>query len=280
MKIGLVLEGGAMRGMFTAGVLDVFLSEAIRVDGIVSVSAGALFGVNFLSRQVGRALRYNQRFLQDKRYISLQSWIKTGNIVNKDFAFYQVPFTLDPFDNQAFMQSSIDFYATVTNVETGQAEYLKIDDVFAQIEALRATSAMPYMSEIITYQGKQYLDGSIADGIPFAKARSLGYDKLIVVLTRPLAYRKTPSRLWLSKLVYRHYPNLICTMAQRYRHYNQQVEEIIRLHQAGELFVIRPSQTLPIKRLEKDPQKIQSMYELGVNDARNALSALQDYLTS
>lgn len=269
-----------MRGMFTAGVLDVLLAEKIRVNGIVSVSAGALFGVNFPAGQLGRAVRYNQRFLGDKRYISLQSWLKTGNVVNKAFAFYQVPFSLDPFDNQAFKQSPIDFYATVTNVESGQAEYLKIDDVFAQMEALRATSAMPYFSEIIEYQGKRYLDGSIADGIPFSKAQALGYDKLIVVLTRPLDYRKQPSRSWLSRVVYRKYPQLLATMANRYRHYNQQVENVIRLNQAGELFVIRPSKTLPIKRLEKDPQKIQAMYELGVSDARNGLSALKNYLTN
>lgn len=268
-----------MRGMFTAGVLDVFLAEGISVDGIVSVSAGALFGVNFPAGQAGRALRYNQRFLGDKRYISLQSWLRTGNIVNKDFAFYQVPFSLDPFDNQAFQQSAIDFYATLTNVETGRAEYIKIEDVFAQMEALRATSALPYMSQIIEYQGKKYLDGSLADGIPFAKAQALGYDKLIVVLTRPLDYRKKPSHTWLSRMVYRQYPQLLATMANRYRHYNQQVEEIIRLNQAGELFVIRPSQTLQIKRLEKEPHKIQTMYELGVSDARNALIALKQYLT-
>lgn len=278
MKIGLVLEGGAMRGMFTAGVLDIFMAEGISVDGIVSVSAGALFGVNFPARQAGRAIRYNQRFLRDKRYISLQSWLKTGNIVNKDFAFYQVPFSLDPFDNQAFKQSSVDFYVTVTNVKTGQAEYLKIEDVFAQMEALRATSAMPYMSELIEYQSKKYLDGSIADGIPFLQAQALGYDKLIVVLTRPIEYRKAPSRSWLSRLVYRHYPRLLATMANRYRYYNQQVEEIIRRHQAGELFVIRPSQTLPIKRLERNPQKIQAMYDLGVSDARQALEPLKRYL--
>ncbi len=268
-----------MRGMFTAGVLDVFLAEGISVDGIVSVSAGALFGVNFPAGQTGRALRYNQRFLGDKRYISLQSWLRTGNIVNKDFAFYQVPFSLDPFDNQAFQQSAIDFYVTLTNVETGRAEYIKIEDVFAQMEALRATSALPYLSQIIEYQGKKYLDGSLADGIPFAKAQALGYDKLIVVLTRPLDYRKKPSHTWLSRMVYRQYPQLLATMANRYRHYNQQVEEIIRLNQAGELFVIRPSQTLPIRRLEKEPHKIQAMYELGVSDAHNALIALKQYLT-
>ena len=154
MKVGLVLEGGAMRGLFTAGVLDVFLQEQIQVDGIVSVSAGALFGVNYPSKQAGRTLRYNLAYLNDKRYIGLSSLLRTGNIVNKEFAFYELPFTLDPFDNQAFKAAGIDFFVTVTNVETGQAEYIKIDDPFAQMETLRATSAMPYVSQYVEIDGK------------------------------------------------------------------------------------------------------------------------------
>ncbi len=143
MKIGLVLEGGAMRGMFTAGVLDVFLDENIHIDGAVTVSAGALFGINYPAKQRGRVLRYNLNYLNDKRYMGLHSLLTTGNIVNRDFAFYELPFTLDPFDQATFVQSQIDFWVTLTNVETGEAEYVKITDAFAQMEVLRATSAMP-----------------------------------------------------------------------------------------------------------------------------------------
>lgn len=166
MKVGLVLEGGAMRGMFTAGVLDVFLDEQIHIDGIVSVSAGALFGVNFPSKQKGRVLRYNKKYLNDKRYMGWHSLFTTGNIVNKDFAFYQLPFELDVFDQEAFARSGIDFYTVLTNVESGEAEYVKIYDAFEQMETLRATSAMPFVSKMVEIDGKKYLDGGIADSIP------------------------------------------------------------------------------------------------------------------
>ena len=280
MKIGLVLEGGAMRGMFTAGVLDVFMDNHIHVDGIVSVSAGALFGVNLPSKQRGRVLRYNLKLLHDKRYMGLHSWLTTGNIVNKDFAFYEVPYTIDPFDQATFAQSPTDFYATLTNVNTGRAEYIKITDVFKQMEVLRATSAMPLVSKMVEINGQYYLDGGIADSIPLQKCQQLGYDKIIVVLTRPLNYRKTPTNLLLFKRFYKHYPKLIECMAQRHTHYNNTIEEIIRLEQAQQIFVIRPSITLPIKRIEKDLAKVQAIYDLGVRDCQQILPALQQYLTS
>lgn len=161
MKTGLVLEGGAMRGLFTAGVLDVFLDEQIQVNGMVTVSAGALFGVNFPSQQHGRVLRYNLKYLNDKRYMGLHSLLTTGNVVNRDFAFYELPFTLDPFDQTTFSQSNIDFWVTLTNVETGEPEYIKITDAFVQMETLRATSAMPMVSKMVEVDGKRYLDGGL-----------------------------------------------------------------------------------------------------------------------
>lgn len=278
MKVGLVLEGGAMRGLFTAGVLDVFLQEQIQVDGIVSVSAGALFGVNYPSKQAGRTLRYNLAYLNDKRYIGLSSLLRTGNIVNKEFAFYELPFTLDPFDNQAFKAAGIDFFVTVTNVETGQAEYIKIDDPFAQMETLRATSAMPYVSQYVEIDGKKYLDGGISDSIPLHFCQNLGYDKIIVILTRPLDYRKTKSTVLFAKWFYHQYPHLVKALANRYLEYNQRVEEIIQLQHEQKIFVIRPSLSLPIHRIEKNPAKIQAMYDLGVSDAKQALTALKSYL--
>ncbi len=278
MKIGLVLEGGGMRGMFTAGVLDVLMDENIWVDGIVSVSAGALFGANYPSRQRGRVIRYNLKYINDKRYIGLRSLLTTGNIINKEFAFYEVPVTLDPFDNAAFKASAIDFYVTLTNVETGLAEYLKVSDVFAQMELLRATSAMPFVSKMIEFNGNKYLDGGIADSIPLTYCQSLGYDKIIVILTRPFDYRKTAANRYLINAFYRKYPNLVDTLSRRHLDYNRRVEEIIRLHQQNRIFVIRPSMSLPIGRIEKDLNKIQAMYELGVNDGIRELDNLTRYL--
>ena len=278
MKIGLVLEGGAMRGMFTAGVLDVLLDEQIAVDGAVTVSAGALFGINYPAKQRGRVLRYNLKYLHDKRYMGWHSLFTTGNVVNKAFAFYELPFTLDPFDQATFAASQIDFWVTLTNIETGEPEYVKITDAFAQMEALRATSAMPMVSRVVEIEGKKYLDGGISDSIPLDKAMALGYDKIIVILTRPLDYRKKPSNNWLFKLFYRHYPKLIERWENRYAEYNQAVEKVIEMEKAGKIFVIRPSESLDISRLEKDLTKVQAMYDLGVKDGQAALSELKNYL--
>ena len=156
MRVGLVLEGGAMRGMFTAGVLDVFMENNIKVTDIVGVSAGTLFGINYVSKQPKRALRYNLRYINDNRYMSIKSLMRTGNLINKDFTYYKLPFQLDVFDNKTFKQSDINFFATVTNIETGEAEFIKIEDAFKQMETLRATSALPFISEIIEINGKKY----------------------------------------------------------------------------------------------------------------------------
>ncbi|WGE88865.1 patatin-like phospholipase family protein [Actinobacillus arthritidis] len=278
MKVGLVLEGGAMRGMFTAGVLDVFLDEQIQIDGAVTVSAGALFGINYPSKQKGRVLRYNLKYLSDKRYMGPHSLLTTGNIVNRDFAFYELPFTLDPFDQTTFTQSQCDFWVTLTNVETGEAEYVKITDAFAQMEAFRATSAMPMVSKMVEIDGKKYLDGGIADSIPLQKCIELGYNKIIVVLTRPLDYRKKPSSSAIFKWFYRQYPKLIERWQNRYAEYNQSVEQVIKLNEQQQIFVIRPSQSLAISRLEKDPNKLKAMYNLGIQDAQALIPALKAFL--
>ena len=278
MKIGLVLEGGAMRGMYTAGVLDTFLDKDFWVDGIISVSAGALFGVNYPSRQKGRAIRYNKKFISDKRYISFKSLVSTGNIVNKDFAFYEVPFKYDVFDNKTFKESDIDFYVAVTNLQTAQAEYVKLIDPLTQMEVLRATSAMPYVSRPVEIDGIPYLDGAIADSIPVEQMQKLGYDKIIVILTRTLDYRKSKPMAWIAKWFYRRYPDFADAVNQRYAMYNRQVENVIKLAEKGDIFVIRPSVDLKIKRIEKDPNKLQAMYELGVKDMQLQWKNLLDYL--
>ena len=278
MKIGLVLEGGAMRGMYTSGVLDTFLDKDFWVDGIISVSAGALFGVNYPSRQKERAIRYNKKFISDKRYISFKSLVSTGNIVNKDFAFYEVPFKYDVFDNKTFKESDIDFYVAVTNLQTAQPEYVKLIDPLAQMEVLRATSAMPYVSRPVEIDGIPYLDGAIADSIPVEQMKKLGYDKIIVILTRTLDYRKSKPMTWVAKWFYRRYPHFADAVNQRYAMYNRQVENVINLAEKGDIFVIRPSVDLKIKRIEKDPNKLQAMYELGIKDMQLQWKNLLDYL--
>lgn len=278
MSIGLVLEGGAMRGMYTAGVLDVFMENNIKVDGIIGVSAGVLFGVNYLSNQNGRAIRYNKRFVKNSNYMGLKSLLLTGNVVNKEFAFYEVPFKLDVFDNEEYIKSKVPFYATITNLNTGKPEYIEIKDVFKQMEVLRASSAMPYVSKIVEYEKEKYLDGGISDSIPVEKCRELGFEKVIVVLTRTLEYRKKKSNTFFPKLKYSKYPNFVKTLNVRYKMYNETVDKIIDLENKKEIFVIRPSRKVKIKRIERDENKLQEMYDLGRGDCENKLVSLKEWL--
>ncbi|MBQ4634489.1 MAG: patatin family protein [Bacilli bacterium] len=280
-KVGLVLEGGAMRGLYTAGVLDVMMENNIDIDGIVGTSAGALFGVNYFSRQKGRAIRYNMKYLNDKRFISKKSLLLTGNIINKDFAFYKVTKELDPLDNQTFIENNKEYYVTATNVETGKPEYFKITDPINQLEELRATSAMPFASKLIELNGKKYLDGGISDSIPLIKCQELGFDKIIVILTQPLDYRKekiSSKKLKLVHLKYKKYPNLIRTMENRHNDYNEIIEKIIDLENKNEIFVIRPSKPLKIAILEKNPEKLEEIYNIGINDCQNIIKDLKEYL--
>ncbi len=278
MSVGLVLEGGAMRGMYTAGVLDIFMDYEIAVDGIVGVSAGVLFGVNYPSKQRGRVLRYNKQFARDPRYMGWKSFLTTGNIVNKDFAFYTVPQKLDVFDEEAFEQSGIDFYATLTDVETGKPEYVKLNHLFDEMEVLRATSAMPLVSKIVEVNGKKYLDGGVSDSIPVNKCKELGYDKVIVVLTRPLEYRKKPVKAFPYKMVYGKYKEFVDTALNRHQNYNDTVERIVDMENKKEIFVIRPSRTVDIKRIERDENKLQEMYDLGVEDCKACMEELKRFL--
>lgn len=278
MSVGLVLEGGAMRGLYTAGVLDVFLDNDIKADGMIGTSAGVLFGVNYPSKQRGRALRYNKQYAPKGCYMGVRSLLTTGNIINKQFAYYDLPMNIDIFDEEAYEQSGVDFYATATNVETGEAEYIKITNAFEQMEALRATSAMPFVSKIVEYEGKHYLDGGVADSIPVAKCIEMGYDKVVVVLTRPLDYRKSKPNERLAKLVYGKYPKLVERINNRYADYNACVEKVIEMENRSEIFVIRPSRTVKVKHIERDSEKLQAIYDLGAEDCARQMDDLKRYL--
>lgn len=279
MKIGLVLEGGGMRGLFSAGVLDALLElKELSVNGIVGVSSGALFGVNYVSKQKERAVRYNKKYADDKRYMGLHSWITTGNAVNKDFAFYELPYKLDVFDNETFKKAKTDFYVVMTNVESGKPEYVLIEDAFAQMEYLRATSALPFASKIIEINGKKYLDGGISDSIPIDFCESLGYDKIIAVLTRPEGTYKEDKLGFLYKLVYRKYPNLVNSLLNMATDYEKVLAKIKDLENKGKIFVVRPPEVLKIGRLEKNRDKIQKVYDTGLNTGLKELNNIAKYL--
>ena len=279
MKIGLVLEGGGMRGLFSAGVLDTLLDlKELNVNGIVAVSSGALFGVNYVSKQKERAVRYNKKYADDKRYMGLYSWITTGNAVNKDFAYYELPFKLDVFDNEKFKEADTDFYVVMTDVESGKPEYVLIEDAFAQMEYLRATSALPFASKIIEINGKKYLDGGISDSIPIDFCENLGYDKIIAVLTRPEGTYKEDKLGFLYKLVYRKYPNLVNSLLNMATDYEKVLTKIKDLENKGKIFVVRPPEVLKIGRLEKDRNKIQKVYDTGLNTGLKELENILKYL--
>lgn len=269
MKTGLVLEGGAMRGLYTAGVLDVLMKNGVRFDGIMGVSAGALFGVNFLSGQAGRVIRYNKRYNRDMRYMGLLPLLKTGNIVDTHYAYERVPHELDPFDDEAFQRSGVPFYAVVTNLRTGQAEYKRIHSVFAQMDVLRASGSMPFVSRPVRLGQEEYLDGAVADSIPYEKMLSMGYDRLLVVLTKPAGYRKKPIPSKMAAAFYgKKWPRFALAVRRRHEMYNAQIDALEALEQQGRVQVLRPSQEVKIRRTEKDPARMEEMYRLGVQDAQ------------
>ena len=278
-KTALVLEGGAMRGMYSAAVLDVLMDEGIKVDAIYATSAGVLFGVNYISGQRGRAIRYNKRFSRDKRYMGIYSLVTSGNIINKDFAFYKVPFTLDVFDDEAYMNSDVKMVATVTNVHSGGVEYIEVKSVLKQMEVLRAASAMPFVSQMVELDGQLYLDGGLSDSIPLKKCQADGYERIIVVETRPKGYRKSKSSSLPAKLFYSKYPNLVETINNRYSAYNDILQEIDDLDVRGEIVLVQPSKELHLGRIESDPERLQEMYDLGIGDAKALLPRIKQFLS-
>lgn len=279
MKTGLVLEGGAMRGMYTAGVLDVFMEESVTFDGIIGVSAGALFGVNFLSGQKGRVIRYNRRFNADPDYLGLRPLLRTGNIVDTDYAYRRVPRELDVFDDETFRKSGVPFYAVVTNVKTGKPEYLKIESVYEQMDVLRASGSMPFVSRPVQIGRKLYLDGAIADSIPFERFLETGYERLVVVLTKPDGYVKKPMSPVLAHAFYaRMYPKFEQQVKNRHIMYNDTIRRLKKREAEGELFVLRPSEQVNLSRVEKNPEKLQALYDVGTRDARAAMGRLRAFL--
>ena len=276
-KTALVLEGGAMRGLYSAGVLDIFMQNDISIDTIYGVSAGALFGLNYKSRQIGRALRYNLKYAHEKNYMGLYSLITTGDIMNRDFCFKKLVYELDRLDFETYKTTPVDFYAVVTNLQTGNPEYIKIDDVDKDLEYFRASGSMPFVSKPVEIDGNFYLDGAVSDAVPFKKALDSNYEKIIVVLTRPSGYRKkyTPMPY---KLFYGKFPNFIETAKNSYKKYNETMDLIEKYESENKIIVLRPSELVKMKRVEKDRKKLQKIYDLGVSDCRGKLDKIREYI--
>ena len=281
MKKGLILEGGAMRGMFTAGVTDVMQEEGIEFDGAVGVSAGAAFGCNYKSRQIGRAIRYNKRFCNDRRYSGLRSLLTTGNLFNTDFAYREVPLNLDAFDFDTYTANPMEFYLVCTDVETGKPIYHRYDGYHDHgFDWIRASASMPMVSRTVEIDGQKLLDGGISDAIPLRFFENLGYNRNVVILTQPAGYRKEQtSAMPIIRLMYRKFPALVHAMEIRHEMYNSTLEYIARQEAAGNILVIRPAEPLPVSRVEKNPERLQAAYNIGRATATAQLESIHQFLS-
>lgn len=280
MKTGLVLEGGGKRGIYAAGVLDVLLENNIWADGLIGTSAGAVNGCSYVSNQYERNLRYNIRFAKEKRYMSIYSLITTGNVVGTDFAYNILPNKLEVFDYDAFEKSPVAYYVTCSNVETGKAEYIQCKSLRGKnMDYLRASASLPYVSQIVEIDGKKYLDGGICDSIPLKAFQNMGYEKNLVILTRPRGYIKKPENNLLANLYYRKYPAFVTALRNRYAVYNRTLKYIEQQEKQGNILVLRPSESIRVGRMEQDPERLKQMYELGKNDAGQMLDAIASFLS-
>jgi len=278
-KTALVLEGGGMRGIFTAGVLDFFLEKNIEVDNLIGVSAGAALGASYTSKQYKRGFNAIADHINKREYASFYNLIKTGDFFEEQYAYHDIPEKYNPFDNETFKNSKTEFQAVVTNCETGEAEYPVVKDAIKEIDTLRASASLPFLSRFVKLNGKNYLDGGVSDPIPLDYSIKKGNTKNIVVLTRDKNYRKKQSRLGtISAIRYKKYPKFVELMKTRYSRYNATLNHIYDLEKKGEIFVIQPSVPLKLGRIEKNRDKLQKVYNIGYEEAKKNYEKLKKYL--
>lgn len=266
MKTGLVLEGGGMRGLFTAGVLDVMMERDIKVDGIVGVSAGACFGCNYLSKQPGRILRYNINMINEPRYMSLRNFLRTGNLMDGEFAYHTLPDEIDIFDRETYAQSDVEYHIVCTDVLTGKPVYKRLTPPadYEFLEWLRASSSLPLVSKPVEVGGRLMLDGGMSDSIPLKYFQDQGFERNIVVLTQPLGFTKKRTKLMpLFRIFMRKYPAIIKVMNRRHLMYNAQLAYLAQEEKAGRITIIAPDDTLPIGRTEQNAERMKQVYQMG-----------------
>lgn len=282
MKNGLVLEGGGLRALFSAGVTDVMMENQIRFDGLVGVSAGATFGCNYKSGQIGRALRYNITFKDDPRYMSWRSLLKTGDLVGAEFSYHVLPTQLDIFDNEAFCRNPMEFHIVCTDVETGKPVYKRLDTMDGEgLDWIRASASMPIVSRPVHLEGKKLLDGGIVDSIPLEYFQRLGFGRNIVVLTQPKGFFKKRTKLMpLFQLTMRRYPAIIEAMGRRHLMYNRQLCYLAEEESKGNVLLIYPADTLPIGRTELNEEKMRRVYQMGRKAAEDNLLKIKDFLSN
>ena len=260
-----------MRGLYTAGVLDYFMDQGIEFDYCIGVSAGACHATSYLSKQRGRSFRINTAYLSDGRYVGVKNFFKTGSMFGMDFIFDEIPHKLDPFDYDTFLKTKCEFYAGVTDVQTGKPAYFGIEAMNHDTTVLRASSAIPVFSPIVEFRGRKFLDGGTSDPIPVKKALADGCDKLVIVLTQHRDYVKSPEKF---RAVYRHlygrYPEMVATLDRRYQVYREAKELAFELEKNGKAIVIAPEHPVGLDRFEKDITKLRALYDEGYRDAERA----------
>ena len=268
-----------MRGLWTAGVTDVMMENDVWPDGLIGVSAGAAFGCNYKSRQPGRAIRYNMRFANDRRYSGLWSLVTSGDYFNANFGYHVVPFEYDIFDTKAFDDNPMQFIVVCTDVETGEAVYHDMQHVdHDELEWLRASASMPLASKVVHVAGRQLLDGGVADSIPLEQSERMGYDRNVVVLTQPQGYRKEHNRLMpLMRMALRKHPNMVKALEQRHLMYNRELEYVARAEQEGRCLVIRPDAKIPIGHVSHDPGQMRRVYETGRAVGERYIHRIKEY---
>lgn len=279
-SVGVVFEGGGYRGMYTEGVFDVWMREGLTATHTVGVSAGATFGCNFKSLQLERAARYNERFVGDPRYAGFGSFLRTGNFFNREFAFGRLPWELDVFDAETYARNPMRFTIVATDAKTGEPVYHDAMKGDAEdVEWMRASAAIPGLSQPVELEGRELLDGGTADSIPFEWMLAQGYDRCVVVLTQDRGYRKEPNDfMWFLKIALRRYPAVIDLLANRHVRYNEQRERLFELERAGKVFVVAPSEPVRVPVSVKDPAELQRIYDVGRRDGEATLEALKAYL--
>lgn len=279
-KVGLVLEGGGMRGVYTSGVLDHFMEEDLYFPYVIGVSAGACNALSYISRQVGRSREINVNYASDKRYINYRNLLKGKGIFNMDFLFNDIPNRLVPFDYEAFHAAEEKLVIPTTDCQTGQAHYFEKEDRSEKvISAVKASSSLPLVGKMVELDGKELLDGGIADPIPIKKSVEDGNEKHVIILTRPKGYQKKPFRAKVTaNLVYSNHKNLVSALEKRHEIYNQSLRYIEELEAAGKAYVIRPQENEVVKRTEKDPEKLQELYLRGYNAAISHADSLKRWL--
>lgn len=270
-----------MRGLFTAGVMDVMMEHDIRFDGIVGVSAGATFGCNYKSHQVGRVLRYNVRFKDDPRYMGLRSLLRTGDLVAAEFSYHTLPNELDVFDCDAFRRDPSEFHVVCTDALTGEPVYHRIDSVNdEELDWIRASASMPLVSRPVRLGGHLLLDGGISDSIPLRYFQSQGFDRNVVILTQPKGFFKKKTKLMpLFHLFMRRYPAIIQAMARRHLMYNDELAYLEEQERQGNILLLYPQDTLPIGRTEQNEVKMRSVYAMGRAKGEEMLSAIKTFIS-